>query len=72
MTLTNEQTNILNLLCTSQPENIELAKTLAEGLGWDINGWLKENSYHLFNIKSADDFMKNVIHLKDKNAASGL
>ena len=54
--LNEDQKHIMQLLCTSNLENIELAEILALAIDWDIEKWLKANSYDLFELGLPSNF----------------
>lgn len=54
----NEKDNIIDLLCTSEIENIELAIILCEGCNVNIEDIIEEYGYNSIEIKTPEDFKK--------------
>jgi hypothetical protein len=50
--LTAEETHLLELLCTCQPENVALAETLAKGLDIDMLALLKQEGFFELGLES--------------------
>lgn len=57
----NERYKIIELLCTSENENIQLAEALCDSQGWDLTEILKEFGYYQIKLKRADDFRYHIL-----------
>ncbi len=67
LTLSSEQIAILELLCSSQEENIELAKTLAASQGINLVDFLQSMGYDKLGLATAENFMTQELTLTDDN-----
>jgi Leucine-rich repeat (LRR) protein len=67
-TLTPEQIAILNLLCSSQEDNIKLAEQLAISQNMDLVDFLKSINYDKLGLATPQDFMCKTLTLTDENA----
>jgi hypothetical protein len=59
--------DIINLLCSSQLENIELAKMLCIGQGWDITKLLADFGYLAIGMETPEHFLRNNITITNSD-----
>ncbi len=58
---------IIQLLCSSTPENIELAEQICISQSWDILEIIKQYGYNDLGIRKPDDFLQEWVYCINKN-----